>query len=357
MRVYIRFIISNFIKSLLFVSVIFFSLVLILNILTELEFFKGINVNTYLPIYASFLNSPTLLFEMFPFVFLITTQVFFINLFNENQIQVFKYSGLKNSNILGIISLTSFFTGILIVLLFYGLSSNLKNIYLEIKNKYTTDDKYLAVITNNGLWIKDTSQKYTNIVHASKIEENYLVDAFITQYDSKNEVIRHIQSEKINIEKNNWVIFNAKIFENNILIKKDTKNIYSNFNYKKIQSLFSNLSSLSIIELYELKKNYKSLNYSTTEVDLQIQKLISYPIFLLLMTILSSIIMFNTKNFKSNTIKISIGLLLSVIIYYINNFFFVMGKSEHISILISIWIPLFFLITLNILISYNINEK
>jgi len=294
---------------------------------------------------------------MFPFVFLITTQVFFINLFNENQIQVFKYSGLKNSNILGIISLTSFFTGILIVLLFYGLSSNLKNIYLEIKNKYTTDDKYLAVITNNGLWIKDTSQKYTNIVHASKIEENYLVDAFITQYDSKNEVIRHIQSEKINIEKNNWVIFNAKIYENNILIKKDTKNIYSNFNYKKIQSLFSNLSSLSIIELYELKKNYKSLNYSTTEVDLQIQKLISYPIFLLLMTILSSIIMFNTKNFKSNTIKISIGLLLSVIIYYINNFFFVMGKSEHISILISIWIPLFFLITLNILISYNINEK
>ena len=357
MRVYIRFIISNFIKSLLFVSAIFFSLVLILNILTELDFFKGINVNTYLPIYASFLNSPTLLFEMFPFVFLITTQVFFINLFNENQIQVFKYSGLKNSNILGIISLTSFFTGILIVLLFYGLSSNLKNIYLEIKNKYTTDDKYLAVITNNGLWIKDTSQKYTNIVHASKIEENYLVDAFITQYDSKNEVIRHIQSEKINIEKNNWVIFNAKIYENNILIKKDTKNIYSNFNYKKIQSLFSNLSSLSIIELYELKKNYKSLNYSTTEVDLQIQKLISYPIFLLLMTILSSIIMFNTKNFKSNTIKISIGLLLSVIIYYINNFFFVMGKSEHISILISIWIPLFFLITLNILISYNINEK
>ena len=357
MRVYIRFIISNFIKSLFFVSAIFFSLVLILNILTELEFFKGINVNTYLPIYASFLNSPTLLFEMFPFVFLITTQVFFINLFNENQIQVFKYSGLKNSNILGIISLTSFFTGILIVLVFYGLSSNLKNIYLEIKNKYTTDDKYLAVITNNGLWIKDTSQKYTNIVHASKIEENYLVDAFITQYDSKNEVIRHIQSEKINIEKNNWVIFNAKIYENNILIKKDTKNIYSNFNYKKIQSLFSNLSSLSIIELYELKKNYKSLNYSTTEVDLQIQKLISYPIFLLLMTILSSIIMFNTKDFKSNTIKISIGLLLSVIIYYINNFFFVMGKSEQISILISIWIPLFFLITLNILISYNINEK
>lgn len=357
MKVYIRFIIFSFVKSLLFVSAIFFGLVLILNILTEIEFFKGINVKTYLPIYASFLNAPTLLFEMFPFVFLIATQVFFINLFNENQIQVFKYSGLKNFKILGIISFTSFLTGILIVLLFYGLSSNLKNIYLEIKNKYTTDDKYLAVITNNGLWIKDSSLNFTNIVHASKIEKNYLVDTFITQYNDKNEVIRHIQSNKINIENNDWIIFNAKVIENDTLIKKKTKNIYSNFNYKKIQSLFSNLSSLSIIELYELKKNYQSLNYSTTEVDLQTQKLISYPIFLLLMTILSSIIMFNTKNFKSNTVKILIGLLLSVIIYYINNFFFVMGKSEQISIFISIWFPLFFLITLNALISYKINDK
>ena len=75
------------------------------------------------------------------------------------------------------------------------------------------------------------------------------------------------------------------------------------------------------------------------------------------MTILSSIIMFNTKNFKSNTVKISIGLLLSVIIYYINNFFFVMGKSEKISILISIWMPLFFLTISNFVISFKINEK
>mgnify|MGYP001369382274 FL=1 len=357
MKIYIKFIIFSFIKSLLFVSVIFFSLVLILNILTEIEFFKGINVKTYLPIYASFLNAPTLLFEMFPFVFLISTQVFFINLFNENQIQVFKYSGLKNSKILGIITLTSAVVGILIILFFYGLSSNLKNIYLEIKNKYTTDDKYLAVITNNGLWIKDTNKDHINIVHASKIEKNFLINAFITQFDNKNEVIRHIKSNKINIEKNNWSIFDAQIFENDTSIKKDLKIIYSNFNYKKIQSLFSNLSSLSIIELYELKKNYQSLNYSTTEVDLQTQKLISYPIFLLLMTILSSIIMLNTKHFKSNTIKISIGLLLSVIIYYINNFFFVMGKSEKISILVAIWFPLFILMTSSILISYKINEK
>ena len=73
------------------------------------------------------------------------------------------------------------------------------------------------------------------------------------------------------------------------------------------------------------------LNYSTTEVDLQIHKIVSFPIYLTLMTILSSIIMFNTKNFKSSTFKISLGLFASVVVYYVNNFFNVLGKTKKIS--------------------------
>ena len=357
MKVHIKFIIISFLKSFLYVSIIFFSLVLILNTLTEVEFFKNINVKPYFPIYISLLNSPDLLFEMFPFIFLVSTQAFFIKMFSDNQIQIFKYSGLKNSKILSVISFTSLIMGTLIIVLFYSLSSNLKNFYLEIKNKYTIDDKYLAVVTKNGLWIKDEYENKSIIVHATEISNNLLIDAFITQYNDKYEVIRHIQSDKINIENNNWLIFNAKIYGNNSSKKVDLLKIYSNFNYKKIQSLYSDLSSLSIVELYSLRNNYKLLNYSTTEVNLQIQKLISYPAYLFLMTILSSIIMFNTKHFQSVTLKISIGLFLSVIIYYANNFFFVMGKTEKLSIIISIWVPLLFLFTTNLLMSYKINEK
>ena len=50
--------------------------------------------------------------------------------------------------------------------------------------------------------------------------------------------------------------------------------------------------------------------------------------------------MYNSKNLKSSSIKISIGLFASVIIYYINNFFYVLGNTERISLLISVWIPL-----------------
>ena len=117
------------------------------------------------------------------------------------------------------------------------------------------------------------------------------------------------------------------------------------------------MSSLSFLELIEMRKNYKKLNYSLTEIDLQLLKLITFPIYFVLMFIFSGIIMMNTKTFKSKSLKIIIGLFLSVIIYYINNFFFILGTSEKLNVIISVIIPLFFLSIINFIFIKNINAK
>ena len=117
------------------------------------------------------------------------------------------------------------------------------------------------------------------------------------------------------------------------------------------------MSSLSFIELIEMRKNYKKLNYSLTEIDLQLFKLILFPFYFILMFIFSAIIMMNTKTFKSKSVKIIIGLFLSVIIYYINNFFYVLGSSEKLNAVSSVIIPLIILTMVNSIFMRNINAK
>ena len=134
MKVYIKFISLIFLKSLLYVIAIMFSLIFILNLLTELEFFKGIDVGISFPILLSLLNSPSMIFEMLPFIFLITTQLFFIKLFNNNEIEIFKYSGLKNSNILQIFCVITVISGTFLTVTLYNFSATFKNFYLEKKN-------------------------------------------------------------------------------------------------------------------------------------------------------------------------------------------------------------------------------
>ena len=357
MKVYIKFILKNYLKNIFFVTAIMFSLCIIVNLLTEFEFFNEIKVSKLFPLYLAFLNSPDLIFEMFPFIFLISTQLFFINLYSNNQIEIFKYSGLKNTSIIKILSIFSFFLGVIIIFFFYFLSSNLKSFYLKSKSPFTSDGKYLAVITNNGLWIKDKIGEDTYIISASKIDENHLNDTLISQFDKNFNIIKNIRSERINIKEFEWLIYDAEIFENQRKEKFELIKKEFNYNYKRIQNLFSNLSSLTLNELFKLKKNYSELNYSTTEVDVQINKLIAYPFYLAMMTLMASILMYKIKTFKNTTLKITIGLFLSVIIYYTFNFFNVMGNTEKLSIIFSIWFPVLFLSLTNFIMIYGINEK
>ena len=76
MKVYIKFISSVYFKSLFFVFFIITSLVFILNLLTEIEFFKDENINVSFTLFLSLLNSPALVFEIFPFIILLTVQLF-----------------------------------------------------------------------------------------------------------------------------------------------------------------------------------------------------------------------------------------------------------------------------------------
>ena len=357
MSVHIKFLSNIFFKSILYVLGVTICLVYILNFLGELDFFQNKEIETHFTIFLATLNSPALIFDMFPFIYLIATQLFFIKLFNNNELFTFKYSGLKNSKIITILLILSLTTGFFIVSIFYYFSSNLKNFYLELKSPFTSDGKYLAVVTKNGLWIRDKVDDKILVINSSKIDQNFLVGSFISEFDKNYNVVRNIQSEKIDISNNRWLIYKAKVYRNNNYKIFDILEMDTNFNYKRINSLYSNLSSLNLIELYELRLNYKKLNYSITDLDLHFLKIIFYPLFLALMCLFSSMIMFRIKHLSNSTFKVALGLFFSVIIYYLNNFFFVLGSTEKISVMMAIMIPLLFLTLINSVMLYKINDK
>ena len=355
---YYKFLIGLFLKSLFKVLGIFGSLILIVGIFEELEFFKGIvNAHFFYPVFLSLLNTPSVIFEILPFIFLITTQFFFIKLIDANELQIFKYSGLTNSKIIRIISFFSFFLGILFITFFYNISSKFKNIYFEVKNNFSLDNKYLAVITENGIWIKDEINSNINIINATKIDGVFLSNVSIVQFDEEYNYQRLIESKKADITKNAWTLKDVKIFKDNDTQSLKKIEFNSNFNVEKINSLFSNLSSLNFIELFKLKKDYMSLDYSTIEIESHINKIIAYPFYLMIITTLASIIMFNIKFQKGFFFKLFFGVFISVVIYYINYFFNVLGVNEKIPLLLSIWLPLLLISTLCVIFLTNINEK
>ena len=91
MKVYVRFIILSFLKSLMLVSIIFFTLVFILNTLTEVEFFNEIKVEPYFPIYISYISLYVLIFSYIFLYFRIFSYIFPIFSYTILYIPIFSY--------------------------------------------------------------------------------------------------------------------------------------------------------------------------------------------------------------------------------------------------------------------------
>ncbi len=339
------------------VFVVFASLTLIMNLFEEISFFKDNENAILMPIFLTLLNLPSVLFELFPFIFLITAIYFFIEIIEVEEINTFKIFGITNLKLIQILGSISFLTGIFIIIIFYNLSTNLKFVYLEIKNQYAKDDKYLAAVTTNGLWIRDTFENEIKFINAEKIEGNYLLNISISELDKDFSIIRTIKAKKANIVNEEWILNKVVINSKNNIKKIDELRIVSNFNLERILTIFDNLSSLSLMELETRKKDYELLGYSTNTINGYKHRIYSYPIYITLMVIIGGIIMLNIRHNKSKIFHIIIGILVSVVIYYINFFFNVVIETQNVPYLFSIWMPQLILAMIVAINLIRLNEK
>ena len=358
LSLYQKYLIKKFLQKILKVSVIFLLLIIILNTFDEISFFKELNVSFLFPFILTLFNAPSVLFEFFPFIFLISALLFFLDLININELDVLKINGLNNLKIIKILFFTSIIVGFFLVIFYYSFSSKLKFLYLDLKSNHTTDGKYLTVINENGIWIKDEINEEIYIINAKKIEKNELKDVFINQFNLEFELKNTIISKAVDISNNEWLIYNPITtdgFKN--LIQNNMIKLNTNFNIIKINQMFSDLSSLNILELIKLSNDYKRLGYSTTEVRSHLNKIYTYPVYLALMTLFSSIIMLNIKKNKPMIFYLILSIFLSVVIYYFKVIFNLLGETGKIPVYASTWMPIFILLILITIGLIRINEK
>ena len=357
MKTYIKYIILNFIQKIFIITFVFFLLVLLLNLFEEINFFKDKLENLYYPILLNFLNAPTILNTVFPFIFLISTQFFIITLIEKNELMILKNFGIDNFKIISLIASVSFFVSLFLVLFFYNFSAQLKHIYLDIKNDFATDNKYLAVITENGIWIKDEINNNINIINAHSIKGENLRKVVITELDQNFNPKKYIYSKEVLIKDKTWNIKKGIIIENNIRKVKENIQFQSNFNSEKINTLFSNLNSLTLWELFKLRKDYMSVGYSVNEINLHLQKIYSFPIYLTILTVFASVLMLNVPVNKPKIFYLLMGIFVSVLIFYINHFSSLLGENNKLPVIMSVWLPHVIVSILTAIGMVRVNEK
>ena len=119
-----------FLKNILIIFTVFIFLSFFLNIFEEIKYFENKESGLYYPILLTILNIPSIIFEILPFIFLLGVMFFFIKIYENEEIELFRSNGINNIKITMTISIVSLVVGVFLIVVYYSFSANLKSLYL-----------------------------------------------------------------------------------------------------------------------------------------------------------------------------------------------------------------------------------
>ena len=339
------------------------SIVLLINLLDEFNFFKSKkDLKFIFFIIFTILKIPNVLINLFPFIVLFGGIVFYLKIYNHNEVISLRVMGYSNIQIILIPALTSFVIGYIIVFLIVPFSSSMLRYYEDLRSEYN-ETKNLVFVNETGIWILDKNEKEKNIIRIEKISKDFSAVSQITiyNYDSSNNFIKRIDATEGFIKDKNWQLNKVHIISSN---KKNNKENYlnnynyiSNVNINELKNVYKNTDTTSLLDISKEMSILEDKGYSTTDLRIRYQKLISFPIYLLAMSILSGLMIINLGK-TSNYLKYgSYGVIISVIIYFLNDLSITIAKSGIISVDFSVWIPIFLIILINLVGITQVNAK
>ena len=338
-----KYLAHEFIKIILAMTFAFFCLSFILNLFEEINFFKDFDIGIDIPIILSSLFVPSLLYNMFPFIILLSGIWFFLKIKKTDEIIALKVSGMSNFSIIAVPSVLSIILGFIFITLLNPVTSILVKKYESIKGVYEKEQDYLAAVTENGIWIKEKNLDKNFIVRASSLHNNNLIGLTIYEFDYDNNFLKRTNAKLADISSLDWVLKDVKIFDKEgHLIEESIKNLTyrSMYDIKKIKSLYSNLDTISFWALSDEIKLLENRGYSTREMRAKFQRSFAFPLFLLSMVLLSGVFTLGTNFKENNWTYVFIAIITSVLIFYFNDFSAALGKTNKLPIEISVWMPI-----------------
>ena len=326
----------------------------------EINFFKDYDVNINVPIILTLLFVPGVLYNMFPFIILLSGIWFFLKIKKTDEVTAINVSGMSNLSIILIPSIISIFLGIFFITSINPITSTLVKKYETIKGSYERDQEYLAAITENGIWIKEKNLDKNNIIRSENLANEDLMKVSIYQFDKNDEFIKRIEAESANISSFEWSLKNVKIIDNNgNVLSEGVENLSYNsiYDLDKIKSLYSNLDTVSFWSINDEIKLLEERGYSTREMQTKLQRSFAFPFFLLSMVLLSGVFTLG-MDFKDNNLTyVFIAISASVIIYFFNDFSAVLGKTERLPIEFAVWMPILIIFIFSSIGIIHANQK
>jgi lipopolysaccharide export system permease protein len=365
-----RYLSKEFMSSLFVVFLVFFSLVLLINLAGELVYLKDKKLENFilLAVILTFAKTTTTIIELSIFIFLFSGTLFFVKIQKSNEINTILLSGISKILPIAVPAIISFMFGMFIIFFLTPFSSATLNFYEKEKRTYSSNDN-LIIMNDMGLWFMESKADGFNIIRADKIADNNfskLKNVTIYNLDQKFNFIRRYDSDEVLISQKKWLLTKTQITqETDSLSSENKKNdtILQNLSFSSsidINNLKNYFTDVNTVSFWKISNTIKTLNtrgYSAEELRMKFHKYLSLPFYLFGMILVSTTFTMGPNKQYNTFMYLFFGTILGVAIYFLNDLSISLGLSNKLPLAASVWSPVCLIIFLGTINLIRINER
>jgi lipopolysaccharide export system permease protein len=344
----IRYIARRFLWTTTMVFMIFFGVLLLIDVIDQLRRFSDDGVGLGGALILSALNVPTTLYSILPLIMIIAGITLFLGLARTSELVIVRASGQSGLRFLATPVITALALGVLAVMILNPIVASTTKEYDRILAQLAHGKGNVLSITEDGLWLRQGAGERQTVIRASRSNQDAteLFDATFMTFDDDGNPLGRIEADEARLDRGFWRLSGTKSWdlskanpELEAEVSAGDVIIETDLTRDAIRDGFGTPMEIPLWDLPRYIEGLEKAGFSARLHRVWFQMQLAEPLLLASMVLLAAGFTMRHARFGNTGTMVLLALLGGFAIFFLRNFAQVLGDNGQIPVLMAAWIP------------------
>ena len=287
-------------------------------------------------------------YESLPLVALIASVVLFVGLARSSELVATRAAGRSAVRALAGPVLAAVAFGMVAAAVLNPLAATARRVYLaEVARLNAGDNGQMAVLSAEGLWLRQATPAGQMVIHASEAGAAgaVLLNAAFLDFDPEARLMRRIEAREVRLRPGYWELHDAKLWrlsaanpENEAEVH-ETLILTTDLTDRSIRESIGASAEVSVWDLPRLIADLERAGFSTRSLQMQLQGVLALPGMMAAMALLAAAFTLRASRAGGTGTNVMLALLAGFGTYFLARFATVMGETGRLPVLLAAWGP------------------
>jgi lipopolysaccharide export system permease protein len=330
------------------VFLIFFGLMMLIDIIDQLRRFSDADIGLQGATHLALMNVPENLYRILPLIFVIAATAMFLGLARSSELVVVRAAGRSGLRFLMVPVAAALVLGTFAVSVLNPLVAATTKEYDRLWAENAAGGGSLLSVSDSGLWLRQGAEDGQTVIQAlrSNADGTELFDVTFIRFGPDGLPVERIAAASARLGDGGWALERAKQWdlagpnpETTARTMPQDAVLRSDLTPASIRDSFGTPSAIPIWDLPAYIAGLEKAGFSARSHRVWLQMELALPLLLAAMVLVAAGFTMRHARFGKTGTMVMFAILSGFIIFFVRNFAQVLGENGQIPIIAAAWTP------------------